>query len=72
MDATKLSPLSFSFAASSADCGNDTVTFNGSESSIDGGAGSDTLVLAASASVTALSMPPLLPRMAFVKPILKK
>jgi len=35
--------------------GNDTVTYQGSEISIDGGTGSDTLVLAASGGITAVS-----------------
>ena len=39
----------------SAGGGNDTVTYRGTEASIDGGAGSDTLVLAAAGGTTAIS-----------------
>ena len=35
--------------------GNDTVTYRGTESSIDGGAGSDTLVLAAAGGITSVN-----------------
>jgi Ca2+-binding RTX toxin-like protein len=40
----------------SAGGGNDTVTYRGAESSIDGGAGSDTLIFAATGSVTAINL----------------
>src|SRR5450631_1622299 len=39
----------------SAGAGNDTVTYRGTETSIDGGTGTDTLVLAASGGVTAVN-----------------
>ncbi len=39
----------------SAGAGNDTVTYHGTEASIDGGAGSDTLVLAAAGGITAVN-----------------
>ena len=40
----------------SAGGGNDTVTYRGSETSIDGGSGSDTLVLAATGGITAINL----------------
>ena len=39
-----------------AGAGNDTVTYRGSEASIDGGADLDTLILAASGGTTAINL----------------
>ena len=40
-----------------AGLGNDTVSFYGTETSIDGNAGTDTLVLAAAGGITAVNLP---------------
>src|SRR6202035_3668438 len=39
-----------------AGAGNDTVTYRGTETSIDGGAGSDTLIMAVSGGTTAVNL----------------